>query len=188
MSRHRNRRPHPPAPNESHNEHGSISRRTWLARAAGLAAGGVAAVVIGERLFALRGGDAARPANRAAGVVATVYANESCSCCHGWMDHLRKAGFDVQAHYVPDVAPYKTKFGVPEALWSCHTARIGKYAIEGHVPADVIRKLLAEASPAAGLAVPGMPVGAPGMEGPNPQRYQVVAFTADGRTSVFGER
>ncbi|MDE3217632.1 MAG: DUF411 domain-containing protein [Gemmatimonadota bacterium] len=124
----------------------------------------------------------------AAGVGATVYANETCSCCHRWMAHLRKAGFDVQVHYVPDVTPYKTKFGVPQALWSCHTARIGRYAIEGHVPADVIRKLLAETSPTVGLAVPGMPVGAPGMEGPNPQPYQVVAFTADGRTSVFAER
>lgn len=187
MSRHGDRRPLPPAPNEGRNEHGTMSRRTWLTRAAGIAAGGVAAGVIGKRLFALRGGDEARPAKLAVGVVATVYANETCSCCHGWMAHLRAAGFDVQAHYVPDVTSFKTKFGVPQALWSCHTARIGRYAIEGHVPADVIRKLLAEAPLTAGLAVPGMPVGAPGMEGPNPQRYQVVAFTADGRTSVFAE-
>ncbi|HEX8724526.1 MAG TPA: DUF411 domain-containing protein [Gemmatimonadaceae bacterium] len=163
-----------------------MSRRTWLVRAGGLAAGGILAGVVGERLFALRGATAGAPV--AGGTVATVFATETCGCCHGWMAHLKDNGFKVDVHYVADVTPYKTQYGVPQDLWSCHTARIGGYTIEGHVPADVIRRVLAGTSGFAGLAVPGMPIGSPGMEGPNPQPYQVVAFTAGGKTSVFAER
>lgn len=187
MGQHKHRRPHAPANSDSRPQAVSMSRRTWLVRTAGIAAGGVVVGVIGERLLALHGADGAT-APAPAATVATVYANESCSCCHGWMDHLRHAGFDVQVQYVPDVTPYKTKYGVPQSLWSCHTGRIGGYTVEGHVPADVIRTLLSKAPSVTGLAVPGMPVGAPGMEGPNPQPYQVVAFTGSGQTSVFAER
>lgn len=187
MSRNRHRRGRVPEQTQQGQSSISMSRRTWLARAAGLAAGGVVVGIVGERVFALRGTNGPAPA-AAGATVATVYANESCGCCHSWMDHLRKAGFDVQVHYVADVTEYKKQYQVPPSLWSCHTARIGAYTIEGHVPADVITAVLAGHNSVAGLAVPGMPVGAPGMEGPNPQPYQVVAFTADGGTSVYAER
>jgi len=165
----------------------SISRRAWLTRAAGIAGAGVVAGILGERLWAAHSiGANAGPAADA--TLATVYANESCGCCHGWMAHLKDNGFKVDVQYVADVTPYKTKYGVPQNLWSCHTARIGGYTIEGHVPADVIRTLLAGAGAIVGLAVPGMPTGSPGMEGQNPHPYEVVAFTATGTTSLFAKR
>ncbi len=186
MSQQNHRRSQAPARAGTAGGSVSMSRRAWLIRAGGIAIGGVVAVVVGERLLVLRGAAAAVPV--AGGTVATVYANETCGCCHGWMAHLRDNGFKVDVHYVADVTPYKTQYGVPQDLWSCHTARIGGYTIEGHVPADLIRKLLAGAGAFAGLAVPGMPTGSPGMEGPHPQPYAVVAFTATGKTKVFARR
>ncbi|MDE3126980.1 MAG: DUF411 domain-containing protein [Gemmatimonadota bacterium] len=167
-----------------------MTRRAWIARVAGIAGAGVAAGGLGDRLVAAPDGRAAAAEPSDVATLATVYANESCGCCHGWMDHLRSNGFKVDVHYVSDVTPYKTRYGVPQALWSCHTARIGNYTVEGHVPADVIRDLIAQAKPVAGLAVPGMPIGSPGMEQPGyeAQPYDVVAFTRGGQTSVFATR
>lgn len=115
----------------------------------------------------------------------TVYKNPSCGCCGRWVDHLRANGFAVETHDRDDVGLEKQRFGVPTSLYSCHTARVGVYTIEGHVPADDIRRLLAEMPAIDGLAVPGMPQGSPGMETGRVDRYDVVHFDADGNTGVF---
>lgn len=117
----------------------------------------------------------------------SVFKNAACGCCNGWVDHMREAGFDVEAHDVGNLTEVKVASGVPGHMASCHTAHIDGYTIEGHVPADVIQRLLAERPDIEGLAVPGMPIGSPGMEGPNPQPYEVFAFDADGNTTVFAE-
>lgn len=113
----------------------------------------------------------------------TVTRDPACGCCSGWIAHVKAAGFSVDEVQSADVAPLKTKLGVPLELSSCHTAEIGGYAIEGHVPADAIKRLLAEKLRAKGLAVGGMPTGSPGMEVPGtpPETYDVVLFSADGQ-------
>lgn len=122
------------------------------------------------------------------GGVVIVYKSPTCGCCGKWVEHLRASGFPVEAHDLADVTPVKTERGVPERLRSCHTALVSGYVIEGHVPADVIRRLLEERLDVLGLAVPGMPVGSPGMEGPNPQPYEVLAFGGDGSVEVYAKR
>ena len=106
----------------------------------------------------------------------TVHKDPNCSCCSGWIDHLRAASFSVDAQDTTDLARVKQQHGVPPELASCHTAIVGSYVIEGHVPSLAIRRLLTERPDAKGLAVPGMPVGSPGMEGGTPQPYAVVLF------------
>lgn len=117
----------------------------------------------------------------------TVYKTPTCGCCHEWVAHLQKNGFEVVAHDVPDTSPYRKKFGVPAALGSCHTGVIDGYALEGHVPADDIRRLLAEKPKARGLSVPGMPVGSPGMEveGTRRDAFDVVLFDDAGKRKVW---
>lgn len=117
-----------------------------------------------------------------------VYASPSCGCCDKWMKHLEANGFLVSKELVSDVTPLKQKYGVPQDLRSCHTAIVDGYVIEGHVPADVIRKMLADRPAFAGLAVPGMPNGAPGMEGATTDRYDVISFTRTGETKVYAVR
>ena len=104
--------------------------------------------------------------------------------------YLRSNGFPVKAENVDDLTPIKKKHAVPGTLEACHTALIDGYVVEGHVPADLIDRLLRERPPIAGIAVAGMPVGAPGMESPGraPERYQVMTFDSGGRTSVFASR
>jgi hypothetical protein len=104
--------------------------------------------------------------------------------------HLRASGFEVREENVGDLAPVKRRLQVPVALQSCHTAVIGDYVVEGHVPADLIKRLLRERPAVLGLAVPGMPVGAPGMETPGrpAERYDVLTFDRSGRTTVFARR
>ena len=114
-----------------------------------------------------------------------VYKSPTCGCCSLWVDHLEEAGFTVRAENVMDMAAVKHREGVPMDLSSCHTAIIGDYVFEGHIPARVIRDFLDEAPALAGLAVPGMPIGSPGMEGPNPRPYDVIAFDEDGNRGVF---
>lgn len=106
------------------------------------------------------------------------------------MGHLRAAGFEVKDQNVDALGPIKQRFGVPAALQSCHTAVVDPYVIEGHVPADLIQRLLRERPAVVGLAVPGMPVGAPGMEAPGrpAERYDVLTFDRSGRTTVFARR
>ena len=111
---------------------------------------------------------------------ATVYKDPSCSCCSGWARHLTSAGFTVTAIETANVDAVKARLGVPDRLASCHTAEIGGYAIEGHVPAPAITRLLLEKPAAKGLAVPGMPVGAPGMDGWSRETYDVILFGDNG--------
>ena len=105
-----------------------------------------------------------------------VHKDPNCGCCSAWIEHLRAAGYSVDAQDTTDLARVKRQHGIPPELASCHTAIIGGYVIEGHVPAAAIRRLLTERPDAKGLAVPGMPVGSPGMEGGTPQPYAVVLF------------
>ncbi|WP_374679069.1 DUF411 domain-containing protein [Bosea sp. 47.2.35] len=116
----------------------------------------------------------------------TVTRDPNCGCCGAWVTHVKAAGFPVEVIEIDDVAPLKTKLGVPDALASCHTAQVGGYVVEGHVPAEAIKRLLAERPKAIGLAVAGMPVGSPGMEvrGQAPDIYEVTIFST-GRQNVF---
>jgi hypothetical protein len=115
----------------------------------------------------------------------TVYKDPSCGCCKNWIEHLLKHGYRVDAKDTPAMADVKRALGVPEAMTSCHTAVVNGYLIEGHVPAADIARLLKQKPKIAGLAVPGMPMGAPGMEGPTSQHYQVLSFDKSGKTKVF---
>jgi hypothetical protein len=124
----------------------------------------------------------------AAAAPVAVYKSATCGCCAKWNDHMRTAGFTVNSTDLPDVAPVKDKHGVPAPLRSCHTAVVGGYVIEGHVPADVIKKLLRERPAVVGIAVPGMPMGSPGMEGPRADSYNVVSFDKSGATKVYASR
>jgi hypothetical protein len=116
---------------------------------------------------------------------ATVWKDRYCGCCSLWAEHLRRHGFPVTLVDTPDMQAVKARHGVPEALMSCHTATIGPYVIEGHVPAHAILRLLREQPVARGLAVPGMPAGSPGMEGGRPEFYEVVLF-GKGAPGNFG--
>jgi hypothetical protein len=132
---------------------------------------------------------AGAPLPAAAGPEVTVYKSPGCGCCGKWVDHLKAGGFSVTVHDVQNVEPLKQRLGVPRNLGSCHTATVGGYVIEGHVPAADIRRLLAEKPRVKGLAVPGMPVGSPGMEQGNAKEpYDVVSFDESGRTAVYARR
>lgn len=112
-----------------------------------------------------------------------VTKDPTCGCCAAWADHLRQAGFPVEVVESAEIGRVKVRLGVPASLASCHTAEVGPYVIEGHVPAAEIGRLLAERPAARGLAVPGMPVGSPGMEmeGMEPDTYEVVLFGPSGQ-------
>ncbi len=116
-----------------------------------------------------------------------VYKDPSCGCCTGWVEHLRKAGFTVTVVASADRTALQSRYGMPPEAGSCHTGVTGPYLIEGHVPADDIKRLLREAPKVSGLAVPGMPIGSPGMEMPNGSRepYDVLLVKRDGATAVF---
>jgi hypothetical protein len=109
----------------------------------------------------------------------TMYKNPACGCCGEWAKHMEANGFQVETRMVSDVMPVKRKFGVPDALASCHTAEVNGYALEGHVPAADVWRLLRQRPKVTGLAVPGMPVGAPGMEQGPAQRYATIAFNGN---------
>jgi hypothetical protein len=115
----------------------------------------------------------------------TVYKDPSCGCCKSWVEHLIKHGYRVEAKDTPEMTEIKRTLGVPDRLSACHTAVSNGYLIEGHVPAADIARLLKEKPKVAGLAVPGMPMGSPGMEGPRSQHYQVLSFDKTGKTKVF---
>ncbi len=105
-----------------------------------------------------------------------VNKDPNCGCCQKWADYLSAAGFPVEVVATPELAALKVKLGVPDALKSCHTAEVGGYVLEGHVPADAVLRLLRERPAAVGLAVPGMPAGSPGMEGGTAEAYDVILF------------
>ncbi|OED51041.1 metal-binding protein [Endozoicomonas sp. (ex Bugula neritina AB1)] len=117
-----------------------------------------------------------------------VYKSPTCGCCTEWVKHLEENGFKVMSHNVQDVGKYKEKANLPYGMGSCHTAFVDGYAIEGHVPASDIRRMLTEKPAIRGIAVPGMPMGSPGMEyGDRKDAYKVVSFTKDGKTGVYSE-
>ena len=157
-----------------------ISRRQWL----GIAAGGVVLTLGSARVWLGRMPWAADP--NATKIL--VYASPTCDCCRAWTRHLKSSGFAVTKELMNDVTPMKQRYGVPEELWSCHTAVVDGYAVEGHVPADLIQRMLSERRAIAGLAAPGMPNGSPGMEGSTRDRYEVIAFTRTGATEVYAVR
>jgi hypothetical protein len=129
-----------------------------------------------------------KPANAANSVV--VYKSPTCGCCSNWIAHLKANGFQVQAHDVGDaeLRAVGKSAGLTDNLASCHTAKVGGYIVEGHVPAADIQRMLKEKPAIAGIAVPGMPMGSPGMEqGGRKDAYDVIAFTKDGKTSVFAK-
>jgi len=115
----------------------------------------------------------------------TVYKTPTCGCCSKWIEHLRANGFEVVAHDLNDLRSTKAQYGVEREFSSCHTAVVGGYVVEGHVPAEHVKRLLEEQPAVAGLAVPGMPMGSPGMEGAYSEPYDVLAFDEKGATSVF---
>ncbi len=127
------------------------------------------------------------PADVAAKDEVLVYKSASCGCCGGWVDHLRQNGFSVKVVNAADMTRIKRSLGVPASMDSCHTGIIDGYLVEGHVPAADIRKLLTDRPAADGIAVPGMPIGSPGMEvpGENPDQYDVVLFGKNGKSSLF---
>ena len=114
-----------------------------------------------------------------------VYKSPTCGCCAKWVDHMEEAGFKVSVEEEVDMRGVKMRTGVPLELSSCHTTVVGDYVIEGHVPASVVKRFLKEAPKVKGITVPGMPIGSPGMEGPNPRPYEVIAFDGKGNRTVF---
>jgi hypothetical protein len=114
-----------------------------------------------------------------------VFKEATCGCCSVWVEHLRRNGFAATSENVADMQTVKDIYKVPAQTRSCHTALVGGYVIEGHVPAAEIHRLLKEKPKVAGLAVPGMPIGSPGMEGPNGRPYDVLTFEKTGKIAVF---
>lgn len=117
-----------------------------------------------------------------------VYLSPTCGCCGIWADHMAAAKFTVAREVTRELHAVPVRQRVPAQLQTCHTAVVGDYIVEGHVPADVVRQMLKEKPKIVGIAVPGMPIGSPGMEGPNPRSYSIIAFRADGTTYEYARR
>ena len=153
-----------------------MTRRTFI----GTAAGGTALFVLGGVIWR----------RRAAAVdlgTVTVYKSPTCECCGKWIAHMRRSGFKVEVRDMPDIVAAKQSLDVPSSLYSCHTTESGGYVFEGHVPADLVARVLRERPEIRGLAVPGMPQSAPGMDIGH-ERYEVFAFTMTGVISVYEVR
>ena len=151
------------------------TRRTFMTQAAGLALASIGA----RRLWGI--------AAPGAGTAITVYKSASCGCCAKWVDHLKANGFTPTVHDDEGMDAVKDEMGVPKDVRSCHTALLGRYIVEGHVPASDLRRLLSEKPDVAGLAAPGMPGSSPGMAMPGAahEPFEVLAFTRDGKSTVF---
>jgi hypothetical protein len=173
-----------------------VSRRAWL----GAAAGSAALLLIGQACGTERGGrlDAAQgaaPGDQQGGAGATLaslptltmYKDPNCGCCAKWGEHMRGAGFTVNEINSSDMTTVKREQGVPETMYSCHTAIVGAYVIEGHVPADLVKKVLAERPGFRGLSAPGMPQSAPGMD-IGSEKYDIHSFTQQGDTALYAVR
>ena len=118
---------------------------------------------------------------------ALVYKTPTCGCCSLWVDHMREAGFEVDARDLNDIIPVKIDAGVPPRMSSCHTTLIDGYVVEGHIPAEHVKRLLEERPDVVGIAVPGMPIGSPGMEGIGARPYQVLSWDRQGNVEVYAE-
>jgi len=123
--------------------------------------------------------------SQSAGPLITVFKTPTCGCCGKWVEHLKANGFTVKVQEVNDTSAYERQYRVPRTMESCHTAIVNGYTIEGHVPAAEIKRLLNEKPKAVGLAVPGMPVGSPGMEAARSEAFSVFVFDEGGHTSVY---
>ena len=154
--------------------------RRFGRRSVMMALGGIAAAAAGAFAFPGLFGFGTARANEI-----VVYKSPSCDCCGEWAKHLRSNGFDVSVKNMDDTSPVKRQAGIPYDMESCHTAFIDGYAVEGHVPAENIYKMLADRPDIKGLAVPGMPASAPGMDSPDHEPYTVYSFDADGTTEVY---
>jgi len=150
-----------------------VSRRTLIA---GL--GGAVVLGAGASLLLPGAADAALPK-------VTVWKDPGCGCCGAWVEHMQAAGFPVEVHLEPAMNGVKARLGVSPDLASCHTATVEGYVLEGHVPADDVKRLLKQRPQAKGLAVPGMPQGSPGMETGQNDPYEVVLFGGAGGPAVF---
>ena len=124
----------------------------------------------------------------AAGPQMTVYKTPTCGCCGKWVEHMKASGFEVKVLDVQSTAPYRQQYGVPDKVLSCHTGVVEGYAVEGHVPAADVKRLLKSKAKVKGIAVPGMPIGSPGMEqGPRQDAYSVVSFDSAGKIAEFNK-
>lgn len=151
------------------------TRRQFLLASA---AASLAPLSLGRTLFAAT-----------APIAITVYKDPGCECCAKWVKHLSANGFAPSVKDTPNMDDIKKSLRVPEELQSCHTAVVGRYVVEGHVPAEDIKKLLASKEALQGLAAPGMPVGSPGMEmGGRKDKFDIIAFTNAGKTRVYSHR
>jgi hypothetical protein len=147
-----------------------LNRRSFITAGAGL-------LVLGIRGQWITAG---------AAISITIYKSRTCGCCAKWVDHVKANGFQTRVHDNEEMDRLKDDLGVPQSVRSCHTAIAGAYLIEGHVPASDIHRLLAERPKIAGLAVPGMPQGSPGMAEPGQEGdYEVLTFLSDGTTARF---
>lgn len=164
---------------------GRLTRRAWIGSAISIAiVGGVGVALKGGsrgRAGAPSGGDA-----KGLGTM-TVYKSPTCQCCERWVQVVREAGFDVVEENRADITSIKRERGVPNALVSCHTGVIDGYVFEGHVPPDLVQQVLRDRPAFAGLAVPGMPQSAPGMD-MGRERYEVISFTRTGETAIYAVR
>jgi len=137
------------------------------------------------KLIALLAGTLLANVAIAAQPAVDVYKSPYCGCCTQWVDHMRQAGFEVRTHDTADVSAERQRLGMPERYSACHTAKVGAYLVEGHVPAADIQRLLREHPQAKGLAVPSMPPGAPGMEGSRSIPFDTLLVLKDGSYQVF---
>ncbi len=166
--------------NKEHELAGSFKRKIpWLLLIATIAAAALVALIVTPD----------SPSISAENADIVVYKTARCSCCGKWVTHLEDAGLNVGVVNVNSTHTTQKLVGVPRNLRACHTAVVGDYWVEGHVPADLVRRLITE-KPAGikGIAVPGMPAGSPGMESPNPVKYDVLAYDSDGNISVYATR
>jgi len=147
-----------------------------------------APVAVAQAPSALTDSALSAPSALPSAISVKVYKDPNCGCCVEWVKHLERNGFKVESIDLPDTAMVKQKHGIGRELQACHTAVIGDYVVEGHVPADVIMKMLREKPAIAGLAVPGMPMGSPGMEGATKEKYDILTFDRAGRTTVYAQR
>jgi hypothetical protein len=137
--------------------------------------------------LALPSAYSAEPAPNAA-LDMTVYRSPSCGCCGKWIAYMKQQGFNIKEIQTEDMDSIKRKLGVPKALESCHTAVVDHYVVEGHVPAEDVRKLLLDKPKALGLAAPGMPMGSPGMEmGGRKDKFSILLFDQQGNADKFNE-
>ena len=159
-----------------------------MIRSVAVAAVSAVALIVGASVAVVSSQSGTAPASKP---TVAVFKSPTCGCCAKWNEHMTAAGYTVTSRDMTDMNAVKDEHRVPSALRSCHTALVAGYVVEGHVPADVVAKLLAE-RPAGvmGLAVPGMPAGSPGMESPDGFKtpYQVMAFTKDGQSRVYASK